>query len=115
MFKMTWQGAPVKALLTTWGVVTSPGGKKYLLGKDPAGLKYLSTEISGQKIEKCPDTGLGVARTKSGSIYAVVPTGRDQDYAASRYPEMRTRQEEASNDTPSLVNMVRAKLYNKCS
>ena len=113
MFKVTWQGAPVKALLTTWGVVTSPGGKKYLLGKDPTGYKYLSTEISG--IEKCPDTGLGVARTKSGSIYAVMPTGRDQDYAETRYPEMRARQKAASNDAPSLVNMVRAKLYNKCS
>ena len=114
MFKMTWQGAPVKALLTTWGIVSSPGGKKYLLGKDPAGFKYLSTEISGQ-IEKCPDTGLGVARTKSGSIYAVTPAGRDQEYAVVRYPEMRARQEAASNNAPSLVNMVRAKLYNKCS
>ena len=115
MFKMTWQGAPVKALLVTWGVVTTPQGKKCLLGKDPAGFKYLSTEISGQEIEKCPDTGLGIARTKSGSIYAVMPTGRDQNYAATRYPQMRARQKAASSDAPSLVNMVRAKLYNKCS
>ena len=84
MFAATWKGAPVKVILLQWGV--TGGDKKYIVGKSADGFRHQSTSL-----EPCFDRkdGFIYAKTRSGSVYMLLESGRDDQYAASRYEKQQ--------------------------
>lgn len=87
MLELILDGVKVKAVLVKWGIVDVQGRGKYLVGKTADGTRHLSTKLQPKYAED-EATGLRFARTESGSVYAVVKGGRDDEYAMAKFAEM---------------------------
>ena len=85
MFAATWKGTPVKVILLVWGVAIS-GDKKYIVGKSADGFRHQSTSLEPSFDRK---DGFIYARTRSGSVYMLLESGRDDQYAEARYEEQK--------------------------
>ena len=85
MFKATWKNKEIKAILIQWGVITD-GGKKYLVGKSADGFRHQSTSLESSFDRK---DGFIYATTRSGSVYMLLESGRDDQYATSRFEKQQ--------------------------